>query len=110
MKTKEENLQIWEERIKEKKKNQMTVSEWCEKNKLSVHQYYYWNRLIQESQKEEKTEFAEIEPVVQENGFKREKRDATLGFRILINEIQVTVPEEFNSEALAGLLKVLKRI
>jgi len=43
-----ENMLLWEQRIKERLQDGMIIDNWCEKNGVNKHQYYYWNRRIRE--------------------------------------------------------------
>ncbi len=51
MKSTNENLLLWEQRIKERVQDGLTVDEWCLKNEMTKNQYYYWNRRIHKNQK-----------------------------------------------------------
>ena len=37
---------LWKQRIQIQKTSGMTVHEWCEKNQLSRHAYYYWHKIV----------------------------------------------------------------
>ena len=43
---KDELLLTWRERLEECAQSQMTVQDWCEFNRVSLHQYYYWRRKL----------------------------------------------------------------
>ena len=36
----------WRERLEDFAQSEMTVREWCEFNRVSLHQYYYWRRRL----------------------------------------------------------------
>ena len=40
--------QEWRERLEDYAQSEMTVQEWCDFNRTSVHQYYYWRRRLAE--------------------------------------------------------------
>ncbi|WP_246615608.1 IS66 family insertion sequence element accessory protein TnpA [Clostridium thailandense] len=46
MRTTTETLLLWEQRIRERIKSGMSVSEWCKKNEISKNKYHYWNHKI----------------------------------------------------------------
>jgi hypothetical protein len=47
MSRKREDLQIlWQARLKEIEGSSLSVREYCRKNSLTIHQYYYWRRKI----------------------------------------------------------------
>lgn len=41
-----ESYDLWKQRIHEQRTSGMKIREWCEKNQLSPHAYYYWRKLI----------------------------------------------------------------
>ena len=43
---KNELLQTWRERLEDCAQSEMTVQDWCDFNRLPVHQYYYWRRKL----------------------------------------------------------------
>jgi hypothetical protein len=36
----------WRERLDDYAQSEMTVQDWCDFNRVSIHQYYYWRRRI----------------------------------------------------------------
>jgi len=38
--------QEWRERLDDFAESQMTVQEWCDFNRVSIYQYYYWRRRL----------------------------------------------------------------
>lgn len=54
VKSKVEDLLLWEQRINEKTRSGITVDEWCKKNGFSRHKDYYWNHHISQKQKPDK--------------------------------------------------------
>ncbi len=61
VKTTNEDLVLWEQRIKERVENGLTIDEWCLNNGITKYRYYYWNRRIRENQKlEEVVIFADV--------------------------------------------------
>jgi hypothetical protein len=41
VKSKAEDLLLWEQRINERARSGITVNEWCKKNGFSRYKYYY---------------------------------------------------------------------
>ena len=65
VKSKAEDLLLWEQRINEKTRIGITVDEWCKKNGFSRHKYYYWNHRISQKQKSDKEViFAEVTSIL----------------------------------------------
>lgn len=113
MRSMAENLLYWEEVINERLQSGMTINEWCEKNGVSKNQYFYWNRKVhktQNSDSAEEFEFADVAPILSNNKAAQQIIDSSRDFQIFLNNIQVTVPSNFNPAALAGLIKVLQKL
>ncbi len=111
MKSTAENLQLWEQRIRERVKSGITIGEWCKNNGVSKHQYNYWNRRVREKQKTgEETSFVDITHILSPVDTTRQIPVLTSDFQIFFKSIRVTVPDNFNPAALAGLMKVLQEL
>lgn len=41
------SLKLWRKRIADQRASSLKVTEWCEKNNLSKHAYYYWRKRIE---------------------------------------------------------------
>ncbi|RYD01527.1 hypothetical protein N752_29950 [Desulforamulus aquiferis] len=109
MKSTVENLRLWEQRIRERLQNGMTIGEWCKKNGVSKPQYNYWNRRVREKQNTcKETGFADITPILSPDDKASRNLVLTSDFQIFFKSIRVTVPSNFNPAALAGLMKVLQ--
>ena len=48
--TRECLAQEWRERLEDFAVSEMTVQEWCDFNRVAVHQYYYWRRRLNNTQ------------------------------------------------------------
>ncbi|GAC1651851.1 MAG: hypothetical protein NVS9B15_12220 [Acidobacteriaceae bacterium] len=42
----EDLLQTWRERLEDFAHSEMTAQDWCDFNRLPLHQYYYWRRKL----------------------------------------------------------------
>ena len=40
------HLNEWVIRLSDQKSSGLTVSDWCEQNNFTIHQYFYWKRQI----------------------------------------------------------------
>lgn len=107
-----ENLLLWEQRIKERVQSGMKVEEWCVKNNVTKHQYYYWYNQIHKKQKisGEEIAFAEITQTFLDSKNIKEVSVPSCDFQVFFKGIQITVPSDFNADALAGLMKVLQAL
>lgn len=43
-----ESIALWNNRIAERKQSGLKVGDWCDKNNISRHAYYYWHRKVQD--------------------------------------------------------------
>lgn len=61
------SLELWKKRIDNRKSSGLNVNDWCEKNNLTKHAYYYWKKRIELSSQGETDinttpVFAELKP------------------------------------------------
>ena len=54
VKSKAEDLLLWEQQINERIRSGLTVDKWCKKNGFNRHKYYYWDHRISKNQKSDK--------------------------------------------------------
>ncbi len=102
---------LWEQRINERAKSGMSVSEWCKNNEISKSRYHYWNHKISKKQKpDNKMAFVEITPILLNAEKPISDSAKSDDFQIFFKSIQVTVPSNFNQTSLAGLMKVLQKL
>lgn len=108
-----ESLSYWEKKINERHQSGMTIKDWCQKNGVTKNQYFYWNHRIRKSQNPENNGeviFADVSQLLASSSDAGQRSESFPDFQIHLNSIQVTVPSNFNPDALAGLLKVLKEL
>ena len=111
LKSTTEDLVLWEQRIEERTKSGMSVSEWCKNNEISKSKYHYWNNKINKKQRScNETAFAEITPILSNADQAIPNKDKLDDFQVFFKNIQVTVPSNFNQTSLAGLMKVLQEL
>ena len=111
LKSTTETMLLWEQRINERAKTGMSVSEWCKNNKVSKNQFHYWNHKISKIQKSDsEMVFAEVTSIISNTVEAKSNLDKSDDFQIFFKNIQVTVPSNFNEDSLAGLMKVLQHL
>jgi hypothetical protein len=96
---------LWKERLKESKSASFTVREYCRRNSLTIHQYYYWRKKINDSRvyavREKEEDLTEVI-------FAPEKKEST-GLRVSFgNGIEIIPEKEFNEYEfirLSGLIR-----
>jgi len=106
-------LSYWEERITERLQSGMTIDEWCGKNGISKSKYFYWNRKVhktQDSNSIEEFTLADVDPILTNDRTVQRISDSSPDFQVSLNNIQITVPNNFNPATLIRLLKVLKEL
>ena len=102
---------LWEQRIKERTKSGMSVSEWCKNNEISKSKYHYWNHKISKKQNpDNEMTFVELTPILLNAEEAFDNSDKSDDFQIFFKSIQVTVPSNFNKTSLAVLMKVLQEL
>ncbi|MFT8316074.1 MAG: hypothetical protein ABF633_17765 [Clostridium sp.] len=109
MRSTPEDLILWKQRINEKNKSGMSVSEWCKINEISKHKYHYWNNKINKKL-DKKMEFAEVSSIISNTHESEANKGKSDDFQIFFKNVQVTVPSNFNKDSLAGLMKVLQQL
>lgn len=106
-----EEILLWEQRINERILSRMTIKEWCIKNEISKHKYNYWVHRIRQNQGLSKEElFAEVTPILSTANLEISDSVKSDDFQIFFKNIQITVPSNFNSTSLTGLMKVLQEL
>lgn len=111
LKSTPKDLALWKQRIDERTKSGMSVSEWCKINEVSKHKYHYWNNKINKNKKmDTEMEFAEVTSIILKSQEPEVKQDKSDDFQISFKNMQITVPSNFNQDSLAGLMKVLKQL
>jgi hypothetical protein len=106
-----EDLILWEQRIKEKIKSGMSVSEWCRKNQISKNKYHYWNHKLSKNQKSNSEAiFAEVTSIISDTVAPKSNPGKSDDFQVFFKNIQVIVPSNFNEDSLAGLMRVLREL
>lgn len=107
----DQDMVLWAQRIKERAASGLSVSEWCKINSVNKNRYYYWSSKINKTQVSDDTmEFVEVTSIIpKQNEDKLTQNDAA-DFQIFFKDIQVTVPSNFNQDSLAVLIKVLQQL
>lgn len=104
----QKSLELWKERIADKKSSGLNVTDWCEKKNLTKHAYYYWMKRVKDDiQKTDVsiTVFAEVEPdhTSAEKGMKS-------GLQITWHDINITVSDSDTAKLAAEFIKQLQNL
>lgn len=99
---KELKLRQWMEMVKCRKESGMTVSEWCKQNDINLKTYYYRLKRVRQAVcgEIEHHDIVLVEPVCECHEDKC--------IRLMVDDVIVDVPDNFNAETLKRLLGVLK--
>lgn len=81
-------LEIWKERIGDCKASGLPVTEWCERNGLTKHKYYYWHKMITKpiTPSKEMPIFAEVSAPIQASFGQ--------GIKITFKEVDISVVDK----------------
>lgn len=111
VKSTNEVMLLWEQRIEERDKSGMSIAKWCENNGINKGQYHYWNkRISKNSNGINENTFAEITPILSNIEATTQNLNLASDFQIFFKNIQVTVPSNFKPASLTGLMKVLQEL
>ncbi|PSV98476.1 IS66 family insertion sequence element accessory protein TnpA [Photobacterium lipolyticum] len=50
--TREDKMQLWQERLQHQKDSALTIAAWCEQNQIAQSQFYYWQKKLTASSHE----------------------------------------------------------
>lgn len=104
---KNEKISLWQRRIADKKSSGLKLEEWCAKNQLTKHAYYYWKRKLAnlETSSSEVSLFVEV-PV--EPAAERGSVSGTM--LIQWNELSIRVTDSYSVNLAAELLEKLQKL
>lgn len=101
-------LELWKQRIADKRASGLNVTDWCDRNNLTKHAYYYWKKRVEEDIQKSDVSipvFAEVEPehMSPEKGVKS-------GLKITWHDINLTVSDSDTAKLAAEFIKQLQRL
>ena len=101
-------LELWKQRIADKKASGLNVTNWCGKNNLTKHTYYYWMKRVKaDIQKSDVSMpvFAEVEPE-----YTSPKKDMKSGLHITLQDINFTISDSGTAKLAAEFIKQLQNL
>jgi len=104
----QKSLEIWKQRIADKKASGLNVTDWCYKNNLSKHAFYYWMKRVKvDIQKSDVSlpVFAEVEP----EHISPEKVVKS-GLQITWHDINLTVSDSDTAKLAAEFISRLQNL
>ena len=105
-------MEQWEKLILDRQSSGLQVDEWCEKNQVSRHAYYYWLRKIRKkacesilpavSKQNTPVSFAKVEPQAQQ--------PSAAAITIQFQSATIEVRDGTSPQTIEAVLTVLKNI
>jgi len=110
--TKENKLELWQNLISEQKNSNLTIKEFCQKNKISSSSLYKWKKVIKDVKKvdfyNKKTFLPNPVSSFVEIPFKKQNHCPTDNVHIIFsNGLKVTIPLQIEPLSLIQILKGL---
>ena len=104
----QKSLELWKQRIADRKASGLNVTDWCDKNNLTKHAYYYWmKRINADTQKSGASisVFAEVEPE-----HTSPEKVVKSGLQITWHDINLTVSDSGTAKLAAEFIKQLQNL
>ncbi len=104
----QKSLELWKQRIADRKGSGLSVTDWCEKNNLTKHAYYYWwKRVEADVQKSDASipRFVEIE-----SAYIAPKKTMKLELQVTWNDINLTISDSDTAKLAAEFIKQLSSL
>lgn len=106
---KQEKLKKWQGLIEKYEKSELTLTDWCEKNKITKGSYHYWKKQLRleemqsTSTKSEEVKFIKIDPI-----FINPIQPAKL--YVTWKELKIEISSKEDTYLVAELIKNLQQI
>lgn len=97
-------LELWKNRIADRKASGLNVPEWCKKNHVTKHAYYYWNKRINESMLETNSTLTFVEVP------STHKVSTFSGIKICWREIEISILNKNDISLAAEFIRQLQKI
>lgn len=104
----QKSFEIWNQRIAERKASGLNVTDWCEKNNLSKHAYYYWLKRIEATKESTDTPmpvFVEIKPA-----YTTSNQTIKSALQITLNDINIAISNSDNAKLAAEFIYQLQKL
>lgn len=105
---KQKSLELWKERIADRKASGLKITDWCEKNGLTKNAYYYWQKRIEVATQKEETPmavFVEVEPT-----YITPKQTMISELQIKWNDINLTIKNSDSAKLAAEFISQLQKL
>jgi len=92
LKSTNQDMVLWKQRIKTRAESGVSVSEWCKTNEIRKNKYYYWNHKINKTKIcNNEMEFVEVTSIISDAYESKSHQAKSYDFQIFFNNIQVTL-------------------
>jgi len=101
-------LELWKQRIADKKTSGLNVSDWCDKNNLTKHAYYYWTKRVKEDIHKSDVSipvFAEVE-----SEHTSPEKCVKSGLQITWHDINLTISDSGTAKLAAEFISQLQNL
>jgi len=102
------SLELWKQRIADRKASGLKVTDWCDKNNLTKHAYYYWLKRMNEDIQELDAPMPVFAEVTAE--YKAPEKVVKSGLQIAWHDINLTVSDSDTAKLAAEFIKQLQNL
>lgn len=113
MKATPETILIWEQRISQRNQSGMSIASWCKANGIKKGTYQYWNKKLNKNLTiNNETEFADVSSIISSTAppYKVTEISKKDDFKVLLNNVTITVPSNFNKDSFKELMEVIANL
>lgn len=104
----QKSLELWKQRIADKKASGLNVADWCKKNNLTKHAYYYWWKRVEDTLQKPAASmpiFVEVEPE-----HTAPSKTVWSDLRITWNDINLTISDSGTAKLAAEFISQLQKL
>lgn len=102
-----ESIVLWNKRIADREQSGLKVGDWCDKNNISRHAYYYWHRKVQgvDFQDVKENIFAEVS--IASDPETLDKKEAVNELTIAWNDFSIRITD---SNSIPLMVELMNRL
>ncbi len=104
----QKSLELWQHRIADRKASGLNITDWCKRNNLTKHAYYYWLKRIEANAQNIDTSmpvFAKIEP-----SYITHRRSLKSDLQITWKDINLTITDSDTAKLAAEFICQLQKL
>lgn len=104
----QKSLELWKQRIADRKNSGLNVTDWCKKNNLTKHAYYYWRKHVEADV--QKTDASIPRFVEIESAYIAPKKTLRSELRVICNDINLTISDSDTAKLAAEFISQLQSL